>query len=85
MANIWKGTSLLLQPGIVTGGSVTHECPLSRSVGYFLEPIITIAPFSKKPLNLTLKGVTTDGKDLSVSLLVYWPKEQTSNFGHSCF
>jgi len=27
-----------------------------------------IAPFSKKPLDLTLKGVTTDDNDLSVSV-----------------
>ena len=26
-----------------------------------------IAPFSKKPLDLTLKGITTDDNDLSVS------------------
>lgn len=26
-----------------------------------------IAPFSKRPLDLTLKGVTTDDNDLSVS------------------
>jgi len=26
-----------------------------------------VAPFSKKPLDLTLKGVTTDDNDLSVS------------------
>ena len=26
-----------------------------------------IAPFSKKPLDLTVKGVTTDDNDLSVS------------------
>lgn len=26
-----------------------------------------LAPFAKKPLNLTLTGVTTDDKDLSVS------------------
>lgn len=28
-----------------------------------------IAPFSKKPLDLTLKGVTTDDDDLSVSTI----------------
>jgi len=27
-----------------------------------------IAPFSKRPLDLTLKGVTTDDNDLSVSM-----------------
>ncbi|KAL9715330.1 hypothetical protein Ac2012v2_001993 [Leucoagaricus gongylophorus] len=63
------GTALLLRPGIISGGAVVHDCPLSRSVGYFLEPIIMLAPFSKKPLNLTLTGVTTDENDLSVDLL----------------
>ena len=28
-----------------------------------------LAPFSKKPLALTLRGITTDDKDLSVCLL----------------
>ena len=62
-----QGTAILLKPGIIAGGPVTHECPLSRSIGYFLEPVVMIAPFSKKPLDLTLKGVTTDDNDLSVS------------------
>jgi RNA 3'-terminal phosphate cyclase-like protein len=60
------GTSVLVKPGIISGGSVTHECPLSRSIGYFLEPLVAIAPFSKKALDLTLKGITSDEKDLSV-------------------
>ena len=64
-----SGTAILVKPGIISGGPVTHECPLSRSVGYFLEPIIMLAPFSKKTLALTLRGITTDDKDLSVRLL----------------
>ena len=28
-----------------------------------------MAPFSKKPLDLTLKGITTDDNDLSVSTI----------------
>jgi len=60
------GTAILLKPGMISGGVVTHDCPLSRSLGYFLEPVIMIAPFAKKPLHLTLKGITTDDKDLSV-------------------
>ena len=61
------GTAILLKPGIIAGGNVVHDCPLSRSVGYFLEPVIMLAPFAKKPLQLTLRGITTDDDDLSVS------------------
>lgn len=60
------GTAILLKPGIILGGSLSHECPLSRSVGYYLEPIAMLAPFAKKPFELTLHGITTDDKDLSV-------------------
>lgn len=62
-----QGTSILLQPGVITGGKIVHECPLSRSVGYFLEPIVLLAPFCKKSLHLTIKGITTHEDDLSVS------------------
>lgn len=65
----YTGTTVLIKPGVIAGGTITHECPLSRSIGYFLEPIIMLAPFAKKPLNLTLKGITTDAHDLSVDLI----------------
>ena len=63
------GTSFLLRPGVMIGGPITHDCPLSRSVGYFLELVIPIACFMKKPLVLTLRGITTDDKDLGVDLI----------------
>jgi RNA 3'-terminal phosphate cyclase-like protein len=72
------GTSVLLKPGIISGGPVSHECPLSRSVGYYLEPILLIAPFAKKPLLLTLRGVTTNDEDLSVSKLCAAPKNSAT-------
>ena len=40
-----------------------------RSIGYFLEPILAIAPFCKKPLALTLRGVTNDRTDPSIDLI----------------
>jgi RNA 3'-terminal phosphate cyclase-like protein len=65
----YTGTAILLKPGIITGGPITHDCPVSRSIGYFLEPLIMLAPFAKRPLQLTLRGVTSDEYDLSVSTL----------------
>ncbi|KAG6832329.1 hypothetical protein H0H87_001970 [Tephrocybe sp. NHM501043] len=63
------GTAILLKPGVILGGPLTHDCPLSRAIGYYLEPIIMLAPFCKTPLQLTLQGITTDENDLSVDLL----------------
>lgn len=63
------GTALFLKPGVITGGAITHDCPLTRSVGYFLEPMIQLAPFAKTPMRLTLRGITTDGSDFSADTI----------------
>ncbi|KAM2393204.1 hypothetical protein ACFX1X_036588 [Malus domestica] len=50
------GTKLKFKPGIVMGGrNLVHDCGLSRAVGYFLEPLIVLGLFAKKPLTITLK------------------------------
>ncbi|KAK2640840.1 hypothetical protein Ddye_022603 [Dipteronia dyeriana] len=61
------GTKLRYKPGIVMGGkNIVHDCGVSRSIGYFLEPLILVALFGKKPLSIRLKGITNDSKDPSV-------------------
>ncbi|CAO2818071.1 unnamed protein product [Amaranthus hypochondriacus] len=61
------GTKLKYKPGIIMGGKhLVHDCGLSRSIGYFLEPLIVLALFGKKPLSIRLKGITNDSKDPSV-------------------
>ncbi|PKI35416.1 probable RNA 3'-terminal phosphate cyclase-like protein [Punica granatum] len=61
------GTKLKYKPGIIVGGrNLVHDCGLSRSIGYFLEPLIVLALFAKKPLSIRLKGITNDPKDPSV-------------------
>nr|ADO27729.1 RNA 3'-terminal phosphate cyclase-like protein [Ictalurus furcatus] len=63
------GTVLFYQPGLLYGGSVEHECNIQRSIGYYLEALIMLAPFMKNPLKAVLKGVTNDPTDPSVDLL----------------
>jgi hypothetical protein len=41
----------------------TSSC---RSIGYYLEGLVCLAPFAKKPFNITLTGITNDDKDISV-------------------
>lgn len=68
------GTVVKYTPGLLLGGKLQHDCGTSRAIGYFLEPLLCLAPFCKKPLNITLHGVTNDNVDPSVSdvsLVVY--------------
>ncbi|WOL01026.1 hypothetical protein Cni_G09739 [Canna indica] len=60
------GTKLRYKPGTLMGGRyLVHDCGLSRSIGYFLEPLILLGLFGKKPLSIRLKGITNDTKDPS--------------------
>ncbi|XP_048874675.1 RNA 3'-terminal phosphate cyclase-like protein isoform X2 [Brienomyrus brachyistius] len=63
------GTVLFYQPGLLYGGAVEHDCNPQRSVGYYLEALLMLAPFMKSPLRATLKGVTNDQRDPSVDTL----------------
>ncbi|KAE8271522.1 hypothetical protein A4X09_0g803 [Tilletia walkeri] len=65
----YTGTSLLLRPGIISGGKVTFDCGTSRPIGYFLEWIALLAPFAKKEFSLTLRGITNGESDLGVDIL----------------
>ena len=65
------GTSVTFKPGVMLGGSIQHDCPNSRAIGYFLEPLIALAPFGKHPLQLTLNGITNDNIDVSVCIKIY--------------
>ncbi|KAH0459716.1 hypothetical protein IEQ34_012530 [Dendrobium chrysotoxum] len=61
------GTKLKYKPGVLIGGkNAVHDCGLSRSVGYFLEPLIVLGLFGKRALSIRLKGITNDSKDPSV-------------------
>ncbi|KAJ2118434.1 hypothetical protein GGH17_005812, partial [Coemansia sp. RSA 788] len=59
------GTSVVLRPGMITGGRIDMDCPVSRSIGYYLEALVAIAPFGKDQMTATLRGVTTNNVDLS--------------------
>lgn len=67
---VLTGTVLFYQPGLLLGGSVEHECNAQRSVGYYLEALLMLAPFMKTPLKATLRGVTNDPVDPTVGNLL---------------
>ncbi|XP_025061992.1 RNA 3'-terminal phosphate cyclase-like protein isoform X2 [Alligator sinensis] len=63
------GTTLYYQPGLLYGGSLEHDCSPNRSIGYYLESLLCLAPFVKHPLRIILRGVTNDQVDPSVDVL----------------
>lgn len=63
----FAGTNLLYRPGILEGGTLEHNCSLQRSIGYFLEPLLMLAPFAKRQICITLHGITNGTEDPSVS------------------
>ncbi|KAI9092703.1 RNA 3'-terminal phosphate cyclase/enolpyruvate transferase [Phlyctochytrium arcticum] len=65
----YTGTAISYRPGVLIGGSLQHDCPPSRSIGYFLESILCLAPFCKRPVTLTLTGVTNNNLDPSVDFI----------------
>uniref|UniRef100_A0A3P9M757 RNA 3'-terminal phosphate cyclase-like protein n=1 Tax=Oryzias latipes TaxID=8090 RepID=A0A3P9M757_ORYLA len=63
------GTVLSYQPGLLYGGSIEHDCNPQRSIGYYLEALLMLAPFMKMALKATLRGVTNDPNDPTIDLL----------------
>ncbi|XP_051907599.1 RNA 3'-terminal phosphate cyclase-like protein isoform X2 [Hippocampus zosterae] len=63
------GAVLFYQPGLLYGGSIEHDCNLQRSIGYYLEALLMLAPFMKNPLKATLRGITNGPTDPTVDRL----------------
>jgi len=65
----YTGTTVIYRPGIIVGGSHTHNCPPSKPVGYFVEPLLYLAPFSKKKFSIVLRGITSSHNDAGVEAI----------------
>ncbi|ELU18728.1 hypothetical protein CAPTEDRAFT_218453 [Capitella teleta] len=50
------GTAVLFQPGMLSGGIVEHDCNPLRGIGYYMEALLFLAPFSRSPLKAVLRG-----------------------------
>lgn len=77
----YTGTTVAVKPGVIIGGKVTHDCGTARAIGYYLEPLLMLAPFSKNGFMLTLLGITNDQQDVSVDTLRTVALPQLAKFG----
>ncbi|ODQ44191.1 hypothetical protein PICMEDRAFT_18453 [Pichia membranifaciens NRRL Y-2026] len=65
----YTGTSLIYRPGLITGGSFSHNCPSSRSVSYFIIPMLMLAPFSKKKFSIVFRGLTSNKNEVGLDFI----------------
>ncbi|PVU97615.1 hypothetical protein BB561_000442 [Smittium simulii] len=65
----YTGTSIVMKPGTLIGGKIIQNCAISRGLGYYLEFIISLAPFSKNTTTAILQGVTNNSVDISVDCI----------------
>lgn len=61
------GTQLRFRPGVLLGGEIHHACPESRSIGWFLEGILPLAPLGKENIEVTFTGITDGLCDIDPS------------------
>lgn len=64
-----KNRTLHLKPGVIElDQSQDHSfcCQETRSIVYYLEPLILLGLYSRQSLQITLEGITNDSVDLSV-------------------
>lgn len=55
------GTTITFTPGLLADAdSIEHDCCKQRGIGYYLEFIFMLAPFFKKGVKITLRGVTNN-------------------------
>jgi RNA 3'-terminal phosphate cyclase-like protein len=76
-----SGTVLKFKPGVITGGSFTHDCGVSKCIGWFIEGILPLAVFAKAPISAIFNGITNHLSDLSVDILRNVTIPLLRNFG----
>ncbi|KAJ2494049.1 hypothetical protein IWW37_000127 [Coemansia sp. RSA 2050] len=75
------GSSVVLRPGMITGGRIEMDCPVTRGIGYYLEALVALAPFGKEQMVATLRGITMNNTDLSVDTIRTATLVSYRNFG----
>lgn len=65
----YTGTAVTFKPGSILGGSLNFDCGNERAIGYFLEPVLLIAPFSKFAFKLCMTGMTSHEEDTSIDII----------------
>ncbi|GME98289.1 unnamed protein product [Ambrosiozyma monospora] len=75
------GTTVIYRPGLIIGGNFTHTCQSSKPCGYFIEPMLYLAPFSKKKFSILFKGLTASKTDAGLEYIKWGLLPVLEKFG----
>ncbi|KAG7192760.1 rRNA-processing endoribonuclease [Scheffersomyces spartinae] len=64
----YTGTTVIYRPGLIIGGELNHVCTGQKPVGYYIEPMLYLAPFLKKKFSIVFKGLTASDKTLDAGV-----------------
>ncbi|GMM51674.1 rRNA-processing endoribonuclease [Starmerella bacillaris] len=76
----YTGTTVIYKPGLIIGGVYKFTCPLSKPVGYFIEPLLALLPFAKLKSELTFEGITSALFDTDASATAKSQHEMSVDF-----
>nr|CCC93208.1 putative RNA 3'-terminal phosphate cyclase-like protein [Trypanosoma congolense IL3000] len=79
-----SNTTLTFFPGMILGGTFSHEVPTCRCVTYIAEAAVLLFPYAKFDTRLTLVGSTQSEEDLSVDTLRTVTTRWLQLFGVDC-
>lgn len=78
---LYTGTAVEYAPGILVNGTVTHACPPTKPVGYFVEAMLYLAPFGKEKLLVVFTGTTALESDAGLDALKWGMLPVLERFG----
>ncbi|GMT03622.1 hypothetical protein PENTCL1PPCAC_25796, partial [Pristionchus entomophagus] len=64
------GTRLRFTAGMLLGGEASLNCGLTRCISLYLEALLLLSPFCKKPLRVKLEGITNAPREISVEAIL---------------
>ncbi|ODV83818.1 hypothetical protein CANARDRAFT_237076 [[Candida] arabinofermentans NRRL YB-2248] len=77
----YTGTTVIYRPGLIIGGNLTHNCPPSKPCGYYIEPMLYLAPFSKKKFSIIFRGLTASKEDSGLEFIKWGLLPVMEKFG----
>lgn len=77
----YTGTTVIYHPGIIVGGQLKHQCPSGTTVGYYVEGMLYLAPFSKNKFSIVFTGISNSSLGPGIDAIKWGMLPMLEKFG----